>query len=181
MTSDRLPLALMLVLIGVLALGVLVVARPPAPNQGGVPHPEFATMQAGGDADRHSDLLLPVWGMGALIVTLFVGLLRLGLGTSAGRGAASRWLWAGWALYLGVWSALVWTYAGDMGRADLVLFGSFPPASAWMLYGLWPAPLLLLILYVVNFDRWVLRGVDAHVVDGPSAASRGRASRPDED
>ena len=48
------------------------------------------------------------------------------------------------------------SYRGQaVAGADVPTVLGFPPATAWMLYGVWWTPLALVALYVWRFDDWV--------------------------
>ena len=36
-----------------------------------------------------------------------------------------------------------------------MFFLGFPAPTAWMLFALWPLPVLIAALYTLGFDRWV--------------------------
>jgi hypothetical protein len=134
--------------------------QPEPPGAAGQPHPLFETMMRGGPEASRLDLWLAGTAFGALAISLFVALVAFGLrrdGPASGRGGrGSAALWIGWLLYLGVFLALSFSYRSYAigGAADLVL--GFPRPTAWMLFGLWPAPLWFVLLYVLQFDRRVL-------------------------
>ena len=52
---------------------------------------------------------------------------------------------------------MVWSYARFVeAPAAAGLVFSFPTPTALMLYLLWPAPVVFLVLYVRAFDDWVV-------------------------
>jgi hypothetical protein len=115
------------------------------------------------------------WALGLLEIGLFVALLGLG---ARGRGGLRG---LGWPLVVGgfayavVWSALVVSYAGYAAGSDALVLG-FPAPTAWMLFGLWPVPLLFVVLYVAGFDRWVATRDDLAELERRLAEARSRAA-----
>ena len=123
-------------------------------------HPEFATMQQGGDGEaRFAEQHLPVLAWGALSIVLFVGLLLLGAGHHAK--AALPLVSVGAVIYLAVFFVLVASYrkyAAAPLEAPIVL--GFPTATSWMMYGIWGVPFFFVFLYLRYFDRWVYSADD---------------------
>jgi hypothetical protein len=52
------------------------------------------------------------------------------------------------------------SYEAYIDDTAVRLYGGFPAPTAWMLYALWPAPLLFVVFYVAAFDRWTFRPED---------------------
>ncbi len=175
----RVPVVVFAVLVALCAV-VLAVALTDEPADGrGIDHPGFGTMRQGGDSDRH-DAVLPLgWLYGTLSIVLFAGLMALGL-RRGGRlpGGSGAALLVGLALVVLVFTLLVLSYRAYVAPdAARTLFGSFPRPSAWMLYGLWPVPLVFAALYMRNFDRWVISEDEVAEFEQLVAESRrGRAS-----
>ena len=121
-------------------------------------HPEFHTMQQGGSGvERHQRVVWLGLTFGILQILFYVWCLLLGL-REPGK---HKWAFIlGGILYAGTFSLVV---VADQAyiRADMPhLWLSFPVPTAIMLYGVWTVPVLFLVLYVVNFDRWVLTSED---------------------
>ena len=127
----------------------------------GFTHPEFGTMQRGGDGvERHAEVLWCGWLFGVLEISVFVAMLALGL-RHRGELLERKWpLLFGLLLYMGVFTLIILTYQAYAAADSRPLFLSLPAPSAWMLYGLWGVPLYFHGLYVLFFDRWVLKGED---------------------
>ncbi len=154
----RIPVAIFATLVALCAVVLVLWTVDEPPDGRGVDHPAYETMRQGGSTDRH-DAVLP-WGFlyGFLSIVLFVVAMALGLRRRGRLPAGSgRALWSGLALFALVFTLLVLSYRGYVEPgADRELFGSFPRPSAWMLYGIWPVPLVFAFLYMRNFDRWVI-------------------------
>ena len=182
--SLRVPVVVFAVLVALCAVVLIVVLVDEPANSRGIDHPGFETMRQGGDSSRHDSVLLLGWLYGTLSIGLFVGLmamaLRRGGRLPAGSGPA---LLTGLALVVLVFTLLVLSYRSYVApEAVRTLFGSFPQPTAWMLYGLWPVPLVFVLLYVRNFDRWVISEDEVAEFERLAAETRaGRASRGDAD
>ena len=156
MPRDRLPPLLLALVVGIAAvlLAAARVEEPPA--AAGEPHPEFAPMQRGGDGMRRAaPVLMYGWAFGALQVGFFAACFALGLRRRGSLGSLRTPLWAGLVGYQAVWALLVWLYAVFARDPSPVLWLSFPPPTAVMLFGLWPLPLVFMAIYLRAFDRWM--------------------------
>lgn len=153
----RVPgLLFVLLLAMTVVLGVLLTVEE-VPDGHGFDHPEYPTMQRGGDgAARHSRVLWGGWALGTLQMLFFVALLLLGLRRRHPRGRGAGMMVAAAVVYLACFLILVVTYrtyaAGGGGELAL----SFPVPTAWMLYGVGFAPVLFILLYVARFESWIL-------------------------
>lgn len=134
-----------------LLLGIALMTEEPAGGHG-VPHPDFPTMLQGGDISRHDTTLWLGWVMGVVILAFFVGLLAFG---TRGRGSfptESRVLVIGLIAFIGVFSAMVFTYAAEINPIIL----GFPLPTSLMFYGVGGVPVVFILLYMLRFDPWVL-------------------------
>lgn len=133
------------------------------PNASGVGHPDYSTMLVGGDPERHLGTLWLGWLTALLQAALFVGLLVLGIRRGARPVPGRRVFLLGLAIYLAVFSLLFLSYRRFMASPqDAVdeVFWSFPAPTAWMLYGVWIAPIVFVGLYMVLFEDWIYGGAE---------------------
>ena len=156
--NGRVPVVVFAVLVALCAVVLAVALTDEPAGSRGIDHPEFETMRQGGGSERHDSVVFWGWLYGTLSIALFVGFMALGLRRRGrlpeGSGPA---LVIGLALFALVFTLLVLSYRAYVEPgADRALFGSFPRPTAWMLYGLWPVPLVFALLYMKNFDRWVI-------------------------
>lgn len=127
----------------------------------GFNHPEFATMQRGGPGlDRLAGLLWLGWLFGILEIGLFVCCLAIGVRRGGELGVLKKPILVGLVLYCAIFSLLISSYRSFAEQGSGELIGSFPWPTAIMLYGLWPAPLFFLGLYIWSFDRWICTDKD---------------------
>jgi hypothetical protein len=136
------------------AFGLALLIDEPG-NASGLKHEAFATMFRGGDAQRHGSLLWIGWALGALEILFFTGLLALGARSGGRLHGLGGQLIVGLLGYLAVWSALMLAYADWMSSGDASLFMGWPAATAWMLFALWPVPLVFVACYSLGFSRWI--------------------------
>ena len=141
-----------LVLVTVLSLLLPAATQPTARL-----HPEATSLlqSTGGLADQPETLWLGyVFGLfvlGLMAVCAWIGLRKKDTGTPL-----TRWMMIGFGGYALVFTGLTLTYARYTGSADVPFFGGFPLPTAWMIYGMWFFPLILVGLYMAFFDRFVL-------------------------
>lgn len=142
-------------LFGILVLltGVLfyVLVSQPAANSTGVVHAKFATMKVGGSADRHQGqiawlgLAFAVLQYAFLITSLLLGLSRMK--------PAANWIAVIGSVCMAACITLFALYNGNSDAGAEMVLG-FPGSTAWMLYVLWPLPILFIVMYCLKFDDW---------------------------
>ena len=158
----RLPQLLFLNLVLLCLVMAWSWTRPQAEAAAGVAHPTVSNMLVGGDGmERFAPVAVQSLIFGCLSITFFVGLLALGL-RQKGRVRGNKLaFFVGLAFYLGmffmVWQSYQTFAAGQSEVANRIgpLFLGFPIPTAWMLFGLYGAPIVFLLLYCLNFDSWV--------------------------
>jgi len=154
--SMRTPLVLLCLLVAMCGVMVACFMTEEAPTSRGVEHSKFETMREGGSEARHGHRVLMLgWAFAVLQIALYVGCLVLGTGGGMKRrGFVALLILSGFA-YAGVFTLMVTVYAQTIRTAETEFLGSFPAATSWMLYALWPIPLLFVLCYVAGFSRWV--------------------------
>ena len=148
-------------LLGVSAALVLIMAAsvllPGATEPTARLHPEAASLlqSTGGLADQPATLWLG-YVLGLLILGLMAVCVWIGLRKKDAGTPLTRWMMTGFAGFALVFTGLTFTYARYTGTAEIPFFGGFPLPTAWMIYGMWFFPLILVGLYMALFDRFVL-------------------------
>lgn len=156
------PLKLEHVLFAILVLLLLVVvvlgSFDEPPHAVGLPHPDHGAMAMGGEATSRSAELLP-WGLAfaLLQVALFASLLLLGL-RRGDEPVVRRYfpVLLGLAVLAICFVFLFAAYASfseNPMKSSIVL--GFPAPTAWMLFGVWWSPIVVIVLYHRKFDTWV--------------------------
>ena len=153
---------LMVLLALCLVLGWAWFTPPTVSAPAGSAHPDYPTMLQGGNgAERFAPVAMPALLFALLSVTLFVGMLALGIGDGE-RLKRARWhLLVPFVLFLLMFVMLFrsyGSYAEDPGATQLFL--GFPAPSAWMLYGVWTVPFVFALLYVVRFKELIYSDED---------------------
>ena len=179
MKTWKLSFAIALALAAVLVAAVYWTAYP---QGGSIDHPEFAGMQQSGVAAEPDTALLWIgWGFGALQIAFFAAMLALGARSRRGLRGLGIPLIAASLVYLAIWSALVLAYRSQANAEDPALFLGFPSATAWMLFAIWPCPLIFTFYYVVGFDRWVATPEDLAELDQTLERLRAEPNATDEE
>jgi hypothetical protein len=137
--------------------------------------------QSGVDAEPDAALLWIGWSFGALQIALFAAMLALGARNRRGLRGLRGPLIAASLVYLAIWSALVLTYRSQLNIEDPALFLGFPVATAWMLFAIWPCPLIFTVYYVVGFDRWIATPEDLAELDRTLERLRAEPKAPDDE
>ena len=167
--------------IGLTAILVVAVGWTARLPDQSVDHPEFASMQqSGSDAVPDTALLWIGWSFGALQIAFFAAMLALGARSRRGLRGLGGPLIAACLVYLAIWSVLVLTYGGQANVEDPALFLGFPAATAWMLFAIWPFPLIFTFYYVVGFDRWIATPEDLAELDRTLERLRAESKAPDD-
>lgn len=159
MRSYQLLFVLLLLLCAVVAYAATLEE---VPSQRGMTHPDFATMQLGGDSEaRHGEILWLGYSFGALVIAFFVGLIDVALarGGKSGPASARRTVWLVGAGLEVVFLLLVLSYRAFMSDPSGDVWG-FPRPTAWMMYGIWGFPMLFVVLYIFRFEQWILSPED---------------------
>ncbi len=172
------PAVMMCCLIGMcIVVGLLFVIAEPAGGHGSA-HEQFeSTMYKGATGgDRLADVRWLGLGFALLQAVFFVTSLLLG---TKQRGPLMAWFAAGGLLYLAAFVALV--VAESMyveGSARQIVMG-LPLPTAIMVYAIGGIPVLFSLIYVWQFDRWILKPEDLQRIE--SLAQQQRQARMQEE
>jgi hypothetical protein len=152
----KLPSLAFAAAVGIAAILFAVFSLPEPPQSHGDTHPKFASMEYGGPAtDRPPFVLWLGWGFGVLEIAFFVAMIALGASRRGSlRGLGLPLIVAGVA-YAAVWTALVLAYRVYASGDESAIFLGFPAPTAWMLFAIWPLPMIFVLFYTVGFERWV--------------------------
>lgn len=151
--------AVLLVLCGAVTT---VLFTPEPENSRGLAHPDFSTMQIGGDSvARYEPIRIASWVFALACVCLFSTLLMLANRHDAGTRFSIRWmLGLGCVVHLVAMTGALVCYESYIVADNPNLQLGFPTPSTWMLFAVWPAPLVFVFVYVLGFNRWIFRDVD---------------------
>ncbi len=153
----KISLTLFGLLVGMcLVLGYVLMTEEP-PGAAGIPHPEYSSMQRGGDGvARHAPIFVAGWILGLLQIFFLVGLLAFGAAKSKRFPFEERFLLGGAVVYAAFFTWMVTSYSSFAASPSERLVLSFPPPTALMLYGVGFVPLVFVALYVIRFEPWII-------------------------
>jgi hypothetical protein len=159
----KLPWLLAALAFGMCGVMVATLILDKPDNAAGVVHPTYAPMRHGGaGVERHGGAPFVVGTIyGVLIIGMLVGLMALGA-RKAGR-LSPRTIAAfsiGFLLHVGVFLTMMISYRAYMQGGARPQFLALPLPTAWMIYGLWAAPVFFIVLYATAFDRWTYTDAD---------------------
>ncbi len=133
----------------------------PAATDWLIPHARYPTMEKGGTGlGRNGPVFWLGCAFGLLQLVFFTSCLLLGMKKRRGWGPAARPLLLGGLGWAMVWTGLYCAYYPYMTEAGGGLVLGLPAATAWMLYGAWPYPMLFAVYFVYVFPRWFLQEED---------------------
>ena len=159
--TKRLPafiFGLLLTMCVVLGIALLVGEVTPK-----LSHLQYAAMDRSDPALQETAVAWLGWVLGVLEIVFFVSCLVLGVGR---RARGKRVFLLGGLVYAAVFTALTVTDAWYMEQDAPTLVLSFPVPTAWMLYGMWAAPLIFMAWYWIGFDRNILTPEDMETFRG---------------
>lgn len=151
---------LLLVAIFLLVIGMLFMTEPPA-FVTGQPHQEFKTILKGGESmsfNSRTNVLAYAFGLcatGLLCLFLILGAIRKG-----SLDGIRPWLIGASMVYLIVYSLMYLsdTHYAATGHTEFVM--GWPKPTAWMIYVMWAAPSLFVMIYIFKFRDWILTEAD---------------------
>lgn len=142
-----------------LLLGICIVVAitlwiPETPASKAFAHPDYATMQRGGDGvKRHGRILWLGWAFGVLQFCFFAGLIALSVNKQRRIKIFAKPILTGLFLNILVFCLMMFAYWNYARQGTGPFFGSFPLPTALMLYGVWPIQLIFVVIYVWYFNR----------------------------
>lgn len=117
------------------------------------PHPVHASMTRGSVEHQRDGAIVALGAaFGALQIVFFITCLVFGVGE---RGRPFVVFFVGGVLHLLVFAAMVLTHERYLADETASLVLSLPAPTAWMLYALWPLPVIFAAWYSIRFDRVV--------------------------
>ena len=152
---------------------IMIFVTPEPPNSHGFAHEQYKFMDQGGDGpERHDHVLTLGWLFGSLIIGMFVSLLVLGL-RKIERPAKRTWMFLlGGLVYEGIFLGMYLAYRDSLTRDEILFIGSFPAGTWWLIFGIWPIPLIFILLYVLFFNSWIISPTDLEKFNQLVAESR---------
>lgn len=117
-------------------------------------HPNIATMEIGGEraADDANNWLLGLV-FGVTMILLLVVSLFLAPGQSQNAVQRKLAIASGGVVYVAVFVVMMLRYR-DYALEGPSLLGPFTTPTTWMVFGLWIAPAVFVVIYCAKFETW---------------------------
>jgi len=127
------------------------------------PHSFHSTMLVGQyhPGNAYWVFVLLGWSM----INIFILCLYLGLNYRREQKTIKRWLVAGYLLYCLAYIMMVVADLNYINEDTTNYFLGFPIPTAWMIYGMWFVPLLFSILFITNYNSWVISSDDLNAFE----------------
>ena len=124
----------------------------PSARPAAQPHAVYTSLES---TDRGSQETLWLgYFMGLAILAVTAALVLLGVSKKGRGGALGRSLLAGFVCLGLIFTGLVVSYARYAAGNQDSFFGGLPAPTAWMIYGVWLFPMLMILVCSFHFDRW---------------------------
>ena len=151
----RYPLALLALLILLCLLLVSAVVFGVNTAQSSEPHPRFPTMDVAANQAAH-DASRPIlgWAVGSIMILIFSTCLCIGVEGTQHRRLLRLLIGLATMVYLAVFLVMMMSWRSSMARPTTDLWGPFPAATTWLVFGIWSVPLLFVLIYVAGFRHW---------------------------
>lgn len=157
---DRIMIFMFIVLLLIFACVIYLYSLPGALEPTANVHPEIASMLESNLDGRQPQYLLAGYGLGLCFLLVMTACVLLGMQKQGQLGWIGHSLLVGFALYLLIYSRLVWSYAHYQAAPDAFFSMGFPQPTSWMIYGIWLFPYLFILLYSLTFNRWFVTAQD---------------------
>ena len=146
--------AVVLAMAAVLLLIGLIEAPP---NAAGVAHDTVAAMQAGGDgAGRLETIGGLAFAFQSLVLLFAILLCVLSVSPTRRTPAFLGWMAFTYAVNMLVWQQMYFGHQAFLETGETGWFLGFPTATAWQVYGVWFAGIVMIAVYSAGFRRYIL-------------------------
>lgn len=145
------------VVLAMAALLLLIGFTDAPPNAAGLAHDTVAAMQAGGDGAMRLETIGGLAFAFQSLVLLFAILLCV-LSVSPARRSPVflGWMAVTYAVNILVWQQMYFGHLAFLETGETGWFLGFPTATAWQVYGVWFAGVVLIAVYSAGFRNYVL-------------------------
>lgn len=144
---------LILLLVLIISLWFLPIPE----HAAGTVHPTYKTMLHSGDhvlASTTARTVSFLFGLGVILIMYFF--IRYGAIRKRGTGKLKLWINIGFVIYIIVYTLNFLSYINYETTGHDEFFLGWPTPTAWMIYGMWTAPAILMFIYVLKFREWIL-------------------------
>ena len=147
-------------LISVLALlGIILAAALFQPIEGltGINHPEFPNMKVAPDTvGMHGHTKWMSFGIAMFLIALFVMVLYIGSLRKSKVTGLAKWIYVFGIAYSCLFALTIFSNWNYISSTENTFWGQMPRPTAWMIYALWLCPMIVVIGYVIGFEKWVI-------------------------
>ncbi len=140
------------------------------------PHAVYTSIET---SDRGSQETLWLgYSMGLAILAVMAALVLMGVGKNGPGNMLGKWLGAGFICLGLIFTCLVASYARYGAGHEDSFFGGLPAPTAWMIYGVWLFPMLMILACSYHFDRWYFTEEDQRLIEEVMRSKRSREEDP---
>ncbi len=152
---------LLLLSVTLLLLIVFAAVRFDSPQAPNTPHPQFHSMDVGGERAVDDAAHWEIGMMfGVVMITMLTVVLTLVAHGIPDSKSLRRVVWIGGALYAAVFVVMMFSWRDYSGSPGPSLSGPFPTPTNWMVFGVASTPVVFAAIYVVGFHLWF--GANSH-------------------
>lgn len=145
------------VVLAMAALLLLIGLTDAPPNAAGVAHDTVAAMQAGGDgAVRLETIGVLAFAFQSLVLLFATLLCVLSVNPARRTPAFLGWMIFTYAVNMLVWQQMYFGHQAFLETGETGWFLGFPTATAWQVYGVWFAGVVMIAVYSAGFRRYIL-------------------------
>ena len=126
-------------------------------NAAGTLHPTYKTMFHSGDnvlGSTTTRVLSFLFGLG--VIMMFYFFILFGADRKKSTGKLRLWINIAFIAYLIVFTLSFFSYLNYETTGHNNFFMGWPTPTAWMIYGMWSTPVILVLIYVIKFKDWIL-------------------------
>ena len=145
------------VLLSLITIVLIAWLLPVIPGATGIPHPEFKGILIAPktiDMDPVMKWVGYVWGLG--VIMIFALMLFIGNRKKGKKTIVYPWLLASIALYLIIFSIMVYTNWEYLSKDESYFFWFLPKPTAWMIFGMWFCPIVITYAYIYHFETGII-------------------------
>lgn len=148
---------LLATVLGLLFIIVLAFVISPVDGLTGVAHPDIPNMKISPhNVDEYSHTRWLGYAFALILIVMFITLLYIGSLKNESSTGMARWVIIFGVIYTVVFSAMVFSNWSYVASPVDTFIGQMPKPTAWMIYIVWLSPMFMALVYIFNFDRWVI-------------------------
>jgi hypothetical protein len=134
-----------------LALLVLGIIYPAPPDFAAAPHPDYPGMLRSGTSSPGGPWTIWAGYLTGLLVIFMLGATSL-VGIRSDDRRSQRLMIGATLVYAATFVGMAVSYTNYVERGFTGTILGFPPPTAWMIYGMWHVPWLMVLVYALLWD-----------------------------